>query len=224
MTVKLKWYTPQGDSMIAHMARVSNSKAKPEDPAERLIAYLLRNRHWSPFEMVSACVEIDTERDISAQLLRHRSFSFQEFSTRYSEVAELRGHTELRMQDDKNRQNSLDPETVGDMFNGYPVVETGVVFYDAVRDVREKTEELYKDLIARGVAKEVARRILPIGLVPTKLYMAGTVRSWLHYLSVRLEPGTQKEHRDIAINIREVLKPCFPGTFAAAEQFGLLPE
>lgn len=226
--VRLKWYTPQGDSLVAYMARVSNTKATPDDPAEKLIGYLMKNRHWSPFEMVSACVEINTERDISAQLCRHRSFSFQEFSQRYAEVEDLRQSTECRFQDNKNRQNSFDPEHLASeaeitTVNGFDVATTVAVFDEIVNATRVNALTNYRNLLDRGVAKECARRILPIGLAPSKLYMAGTVRSFLHYLSVRLDPATQREHREIAVGIRAALSPCFSSIFEAAEKHGVLP-
>lgn len=220
--VRLEWYTPRGDSLVGYMARVSNAKASPDDPAEKLIGYLMKNRHWSPFEMVSACVEINTERDISAQLCRHRSFSFQEFSQRYAEVEDLRQSTECRFQDTKNRQNSFTADQLADPDSAAHEV-TFNYFNSAISDVRDTALSYYRELLRRGVAKECARRILPIGLAPSKLYMAGTIRSFLHYLSVRLDPATQREHREIAIGIRAALSPCFSSIFKAAEKHGVLP-
>ena len=226
--VKLKWYTPQGDAMIAHMARVSNSKATPDDPAQSLIGYLLRSHHWSPFEMANLCLEIETQRDISAQILRHRSFSFQEFSTRYAAVEELLHSTECRWQDPKNRQSSRTFDDLVEEHGPWPEVngelaEATVSYFDAVvNETRVRSMEAYEELLRRGVAKEVARRILPIGLMPTRMYMNGTVRSWLHYVSERTKPGVQKEHRAIAQEAANILRRCFPWTFAAAVESGML--
>jgi thymidylate synthase (FAD) len=202
--VSLKWATPDGDKMIAHMARVSNPKATPDDPAEKLISYLLRHHHWSPFEMASMCVEINTTRDITAQILRHRSFSFQEFSTRYADVEELEDFRECRFQDDKNRQNSFEvqPGTVG---------AQDAAWWDAeVKWLAEHAGNVYAAARERGIAKEVARCILPIGLIPSKLYMTGTVRSWLHYCAERMKPGVQKEHREVAEACWRILGQQFP--------------
>lgn len=224
------WATEDGDKRIAYLARVSNSKATPDMPSHRLISYLLRNKHWSPLEMASACLEIRTQRDISAQILRHRSFSFQEFSTRYAEVEELLAVTECRWQDPKNRQSSRtfdqmaeNAGTTGEV----EYLEATIAYFDAVvNETRVRSLEAYQELLRRGVAKEVARRILPIGLMPTKLYMTGTVRSWLHYLSLRLHPHTQKEHRMVAFGVYRELCKSFPDTVGAAYDEGLfnLPD
>lgn len=223
--VRLKWYTPQGDKLIAHMARVSNTKATMEDPAERLIGYLLRNHHWSPFEMVNLCLEIHTERDISAQILRHsKEFRFQEFSTRYAEVEDLRWSTECRFQDNKNRQNSLtieDRNKVRDFDEGTAhdaanFDEATVSYFDAVvNETRERSLEAYRELLARGVAKECARRILPIGLCPTVMYTNSNLRGWIHYLAERTKPGVQKEHREIALAVEPIFASCFPMVWKA---------
>lgn len=226
-SVKLKWYTPQGDKMIAHMARVSNSKATDSDPAERLIGYLIRNKHWSPAEMASVCLEISTQRDISAQILRHRSFSFQEFSTRYAQVEKLLYSTECRFQGTTNRQSS---KTFDDLVaehgpvpgvNGELAEETVSYFDAVVNETRTRSMEAYEELLRRGVAKEVARRILPIGLMPTRLYMTGTLRSWVHYLSLRMAPSTQTEHRVIAVRAYQEIAQCFPLFMSAAYDEGL---
>lgn len=219
--VRLKWYTPGGDQMIAHMARVSNSKALITDPSERLIGYLIRNHHWSPFEMANLCLEIHTERDISSQILRHsKEFRFQEFSTRYAEVEDLRWSTECRFQDSKNRQNSLEASEekmrVGDEFT----VENTLSYFDAVvNETRERSLEAYRELLQRGVAKECARRILPIGLMPTVMYINSNIRGWIHYLAERTKPGVQKEHREIALAVEPHFKACFPLVFKAVEQY-----
>ncbi len=212
--VSLIWATPNGDQLIADMARVSNSKAQPGDPADRLISFLLRNHHWSPFEMVNMCVEIHTERDISAQILRHsKEFRFQEFSTRYAEVEDLRYGTECRWQDPKNRQSS---QTYDDMcIDGTPReidnLDATLSYFDAVvNETRERSLEAYRELLSRGVAKECARRILPIGLMPTRMYINSNVRGWVHYLAERTKPGVQKEHREIALALKAVFDATFP--------------
>lgn len=229
--VRLKWYTPQGDKLVAHMARVSNTKAQLDDPAEKLIGYLLRNHHWSPFEMVNLCVEIHTERDISAQILRHsKEFRFQEFSTRYAEVEDLRWGTECRFQDAKNRQSSWTAEELlehrekswseqtGEMaenmpdrtVKGYDVEETVSYFDAVVNETRVRSLEAYRELLERGVAKECARRVLPFGLCPTVMYINSNLRGWIHYLAERTKPGVQKEHREIALAVEPHFEACFP--------------
>lgn len=232
------WATPQGDQQIAYLARVSNSKAKPDDPGEKLIGYLLRNHHWSPFEMANLTLEIRTQRDISAQILRHRSFSFQEFSTRYAEVEDLLAVTECRWQGKTNRQSSTTLEQIleeveiasaerGDEPDSSMVEKatdklTGTQsYFDAVvNETRVRSLEAYEELLRLGVAKEVARRILPIGLIPTRIYMNGTVRSWLHYCSERVKPGVQKEHRVIAIHALNELFKAYPMVVKAAIDAG----
>lgn len=201
MAVKLIWATPDGDNLVGYMARVSNPNATPEDDSSRLISYLLRHNHYSPFEMVNACVEIQTTRDISRQILRHRSFSFQEFSGRYAEYtgvgSDLR---EARLQDHTNRQNSLETRNV-DVINEWNAIQDSAAFH---------AEGLYHEALALGIAKEQARAILPEGLTPTRMYMNGTLRSWIHYWSVRTGPETQKEHRMIAEETRNAILAKFP--------------
>lgn len=222
--VSLIWATDE--QHIAYLARVSNTKAAPDDPGEKLIAYLLRNHHWSPFEMASMCVEINTTRDITNQIIRHRSFSFQEFSTRYADVEELTYYKECRFQDDKNRQNSFeaskrlerlsaereDPHRPSaDILREIDEVQATLSYFDAVvNETRTRSMEAYQELRRRGVAKEVARCILPFGLLPSKIYMAGTVRSWIHYLQERTKPGVQKEHREIALAVKGVFDSAYP--------------
>lgn len=210
-TALLKWATPNGDDLIAHMARVSNPKAQEGDPSEKLIRYLIRHRHWSPFEMANMCVEIVTTRDIGRQILRHRSFSFQEFSGRYATYSEILDNRECRLQDSKNRQNSLTNED--------PALT--VAWDAAVERIARNACADYEWAISAGVAKEVARAILPEGLVPTRMYMNGTVRSWIHYLHERTQPGVQKEHRMLALNIQEWFAQCFPMVYAATLPEGL---
>lgn len=225
---RLIWATPGGDDLVAYMARVSNSKATIRDPSERLIGYLLRNHHWSPFEMVNMCIELHTERDISAQILRHsKEHRFQEFSTRYSKVEELRYGTECRFQDSKNRQNSFTVEEAS--AGGLPIdaaqvsstneqlsVDQIVSYFDAlVNESKVRSEEAYNWMLEHGVAKEVARRVLPFGLTPTKMYVNSNVRGWMHYLSERTKPGVQKEHRELALQIELVFQETYPLVFAA---------
>lgn len=223
--VRFKWATPDGDALVAHMARVSNTKASIDDPGEKLIGYLIRNHHWSPFEMVNLCLEIHTERDISAQILRHsKEFRFQEFSTRYAEVEDLRWSTECRFQDAKNRQNSFSVEEVA--FSGVKLpidaakvngpdeqvdVEQVVSYWDAlVNETRTRSLEGYRWALEHGVAKECARRLLPFGMVPTVMYINSNLRGWIHYLAERTKPGVQKEHREIALAVEPLFAEHFP--------------
>lgn len=197
--------TPQAEQLIAQMARVSNpANQDNHETAPRLLRYLIRNKHWSPFEMASLCVKIETERDIAAQILRHRSFSFQEFSTRYAETfqAELPA---LRRQDTKNRQNSIDDLSE----------EVTAPFMQKMGGVLVSAYRVYQDMVEAGVAKETARRILPL-CTPTTLYMHGTLRSWIHYIDLRTEAGTQLEHRDIAYQCQDIFETLFPSIHQAA--------
>ena len=185
-------------AFITYCARVSN----PESQAaglndERLIKYLIRNKHWSPFEMVSAVMEITTTRDISRQILRHTSFHFQEFSQRYASVDAPFIIREARAQDHKNRQNSLD---IADQ-------DTNLWWHEAQKKVAETVSAVYSEALSdkRGIAKEQARAILPEGMTMTKLYMAGTLRSWKHYIDLRSANGTQREHMDIALKCKQAL-------------------
>lgn len=199
--------TKNGDELIAYMARVSNPTNQSNSENSKLINYLIKHKHWSPFEMVNMCLEINTTRSISAQILRHRSFSFQEFSQRYANVDELEvpfNPPDLRLQDPKNRQNStgsLDP--VSDLD-----------FKAAIQLQWYHSYNLYKNMIKAGVAKECARDVLPMGS-PTKLYMNGTLRSWIHYCELRCGNGTQLEHRDIAEKAKNFIKTEFPSTYKA---------
>jgi thymidylate synthase (FAD) len=198
--VKLIWTTTDGENLVAQMARVSNpaNQNNPET-APKLLKYLVKNKHWSPFEMVSACVEIETTRDIAHQIVRHRSFSFQEFSQRYAEATnfELR---ETRLQDTKNRQSSLlnEDRELDDMWKR------------AQADLIDHATKVYKWALSEGIAKEVARAVLPEGNTTTRLYMTGTLRSWLHYLDVRMDYSTQKEHREVAVAIYKALQQHYP--------------
>lgn len=209
--VNLEWITPDADQKIGWMARVSNTKASPDDPAEKLIAYLIKHKHWSPFEMANMCVRIETTRDIGRQILRHRSFHYQEFSQRYAEVSNEMVLSQIRRQDVKNRQNSIVDEEW--LIEGDPAQE----WWDFAQQWAFNTAyEAYVSALEKGVAKEVARKLLPEGLTPTTLYMNGTIRDWLHYLAVRLEKGTQLEHREVALCIFETLAEECPIVIRAA--------
>lgn len=202
-TLRLVWITPDAEQTVVDIARVSSKKA-PGEPGEKLLNYLKRNAHWSPFEMASACLEITTTRDIGRQLLRHRSFSFQEFSQRYSEVASLRTDREARGQHPTNRQASTELKD--------PLLD--VWWGMAVGAVAESIERLYREALRRGVAKECARALLPEGLTPTRMYMAGTLRSWLHFVEVRTAEGTQPECAAVAREAERVLAEQCPVIFA----------
>lgn len=213
MQVKLISYTkPVEDvpvksvhELIAYVARVSNpSNQINNETSEKLIKYLKKHKHWSPFEMVDVTLEIETTRDIARQMLRHRSFSFQEFSQRYAEVSALGDmfeYSEVRMQDPKNRQNSI----------AGAEEELRIYWEDMQRAVINTCEEVYKKALERGIAKEVARKVLPEGLTKSRLYMKGSIRSWIHYLEVRGPgSGTQKEHMQVAECILKVISEVFP--------------
>lgn len=198
--VKLIWATPDGENLVAYMARVSNpANQDNKETSAKLLQYLVRNKHWSPFEMVSACVEIETTRDIARQILRHRSFAFQEFSQRYAVATEFETF-EARLQDHKNRQNSL--------LNEDRELED---FWRRGQDhVLGAALRVYNEALQNGIAKEVARKVLPEGLTKSRMYMTGTLRSWIHYLQVRLDPATQKEHREVAEQVLIALQKDFP--------------
>lgn len=214
MDVKLVSYSKASDEfkeeglenvqdLIAFCAKVSNPTAQINmETSERLIKYLIKHQHWSPLEMVSACLEIDTTRDIGRQLLRHRSFSFQEFSQRYADPTKdmafiRRG---ARLQDPKNRQNSIDaaPQVVQDLWD------------IKQQEVINKAREVYEWAIKEGIAKEQARSVLPEGNTMSRLYVNGTLRSWIHYVQLRAANGTQQEHMDIAKAVGKVIYDIFP--------------
>jgi len=200
MAAELIWATPNAEQLIVKMARVSNPANESNmDTAPGLLRYLIKHRHWSPFELANLCVKISTQRDISAQILRHRSFTFQEFSTRYSVVSNGYDLPRLRRQDNKNRQNSFDDleKDVVDVYTG------------RMLDLFNDIETLYEKMIDEGVAKETARRILPL-CTNTTMYMNGTVRSWIHYLNLRCDVATQLEHREIANEIKVIFSEQFP--------------
>ena len=213
MNVKLINYSqsPEGMNLleqVAFAARVSNpSNQNNMDTAEKLVRYLIKHQHWSPLEMVSLCLEIETTRDIARQILRHRSFSFQEFSQRYADpTKELHFETrEARFQDLKNRQNSIEIDT-----NVVAIRLLGIEWERAQKRVLFAVEKEYKWAIANGIAKEQARSILPEGNTASRLYMNGTLRSWVHYIQLRSGNGTQKEHQDIAIAAAKAIEPIFP--------------
>jgi len=206
MTVKLVWATPNGEELIAYMARVSNpeNQNNPET-APKLLKYLMKNKHWSPFEMVNVCMEIKCTRDIARQILRHRSFSFQEFSQRYAEALEWETG-EARLQDNKNRQNSLPTQDR----------ELERWWEDEQRKVVAQARFSYGAALNNGIAKEVARKLLPEGLTMSTMYMNGTLRSWMHYVDIRCDEATQKEHRVVAEQCRAVLAKEFPSLFNPA--------
>ena len=189
--------------MVAFCARVSNpSNQLNTETSEKLIKYLIKNAHWSPLEMVSACLEIETTRDIARQILRHRSFSFQEFSQRYANpVKDLEFVTrEARLQDLKNRQNSIenDDEEISNMW------------IEKQEHLINEAKETYNWAIENGIAKEQARAVLPEGNTISRMYMNGTLRSWIHYIELRSGNGTQKEHMEIAVACAEVITKIFP--------------
>ena len=199
-TVFTEW-TP--NDLIAYAARVSNpSNQNNRDTSEKLLRYLIKHKHWSPFEMASACLEINTTRDIARQILRHRSFSFQEFSQRYANpVEELEFVTrEARMQDTKNRQNSI--EVDDRTFQIDWEREQGRVIW--------MCKKVYEAAIKKGIAKEVARAVLPEGLTKSRLYMNGTIRSWIHFIELRSANGTQKECMEVARACGEAISKIFP--------------
>jgi thymidylate synthase (FAD) len=192
---------------VAYCARVSNpSNQNTDTPSDKLIRYLIKNQHWSPFEMVSVCLEINTTRDIARQILRHRSFSFQEFSQRYADASQLGfEEREIRLQDTKNRQNSIEIDIKID--------EQRQLAYQweiMQKNLLETVKNNYDWALAKGVAKEQARAILPEGMTKSRMYMNGTLRSWIHYIQLRSENGTQKEHREVAIACAKALEPVFP--------------
>ena len=199
-SVNLIHSTTDGDDLVAYMARVSNpSNQNNTETSARLIKYLIKHKHWSPFEMVNMCVEINTTRSIAAQILRHRSFSFQEFSQRYAGVTQKPEALVVRRQDSKNRQSSIDD------VDAYTTQD----FQIKAQQVYDLSYSLYNEMLEAGIAKECAREVLPLS-APTKLYMNGTLRSWIHYCDLRCGNGTQKEHRDIADECRLLIEQCFP--------------
>ena len=218
MKVRLVGYTQPAEKfkdnfkdakdLVAYCARVSNpSNQYNTETADKLIRYLIKNLHWSPLEMASATVEVETTRDIARQLLRHRSFSFQEFSQRYANPLQDLEFVirEARMQDTKNRQNSLELDS-DDEEQRFVAAE----WNRRQQDVIDLVKENYKWAINAGIAKEQARTILPEGNIMSRMYVNGTIRSWIHYIQVRTDPATQKEHRELALEIAKVIAKVFP--------------
>jgi len=194
--------------LIAFCARVSNpSNQTNTETSEKLIRYLIKHKHWSPLEMVSVCLEIETTRDIARQILRHRSFSFQEFSQRYADPTKDLDFVirDARLQDTKNRQNSVEMDIHNDEHR-----QIAYQWENLQRDLIQRTRDVYAWAIAKGIAKEQARAVLPEGLTVSRLYMNGTLRSWVHYCELRMANGTQKEHADIAREIAKVIAEVFP--------------
>jgi len=191
---------------VAYAARVSNPANQDNDgTAEKLVRYLIKHQHWSPLEMVNVCLEIETTRDIARQILRHRSFSFQEFSQRYA-VADLGWELkETRLQDTKNRQNSI-------AVTGTTLTEQNLMeqWKWKQEEVISAVEHSYKWAITNGIAKEQARAVLPEGITLSRLYMNGTLRSWVHYIQLRSGVETQKEHREVALACADAIEPIFP--------------
>ena len=213
LNVKLVSYSQNNQNMslmeqVAYAARVSNpSNQNNTETSEKLVRYLIRNQHWSPLEMVSICLEIQTTRDIARQILRHRSFSFQEFSQRYADPTKDLDFTirETRFQDTKNRQNSTeldltDPEQR----------EINKMWVENQKQIIRLVKESYQWAVANGIAKEQARAVLPEGMTLSRMYMNGTLRSWVHYIQLRSANGTQKEHRQIALDCADVIGEIFP--------------
>ncbi len=215
----LKHATPDGDRLIAEMARVSNpTNMKNDATASRLIQYLIKHRHWSPFQMVSMCIDVDTTRPIGRQILRHLSaIGYQEFSGRYAEYGELHRELECRFQDPKNRQASRLPTT--DAERAIAAEWDAYVARKADRD-----EEEYREWLARGVAKEQVRGILPEGLVPTRMFLHFSLRTWIHYIQDRTASGVQREHRWIAYQCRNIFVETFPQVAAAVGFAGIATE
>ena len=200
--VKLISITPDAEKNIAYCARVSNPNNQDCENISRLLAYCIKHKHWSIFEMASMCLELNTTRGLAAQILRHRSFNFQEFSQRYADTSLLQEDIpvfELRRQDTKNRQNSIDDIDQ----------ETIIKWNLKIREHFAKAKALYDGMIQDGVAKECARFVLPLA-TPTRLYMSGTIRSWITYIALREKNGTQKEHIDIAKECKKIFCEQFP--------------
>jgi len=196
------------NQLIAYVARVSNPENQNNDKtASKLLKYLIKHEHWSPFEMVSATLEIKTTRDISRQIIRHRSFSFQEFSQRYAESTNFETR-ECRLQDQTNRQNSIETEDR----------ELAEWWKMAQKELIQKSKLVYQTALDHGIAKEQARAVLPEGNTETTLYMSGTLRSWIHYCKLRMSNGTQKEHMIIADQCWDVLSQHFPDVAKAVEE------
>ena len=188
------------EQLIAYCARVSNPANQDNPDSEKLLKYCVRNEHWSVFEMVNVVMEISTTRDIARQILRHRSFSFQEFSQRYAQVTDMSPPREARLQDPKNRQNSI-KHTDEHLMTTWNDMQEALIEY---------AQETYDWAIKNGVAKEQARVVLPEGLTMSRMYMNGTLRSWIHWIQLRTKPSTQAEHREIAEQAKQIILEQFP--------------
>jgi thymidylate synthase (FAD) len=205
-SVTLTHTTTDGEDLIAYMARVSNpDNQNNTETSARLIKYLIKHKHWSPLEMVSMCVEINTTRSIAQQIIRHRSFSFQEFSQRYTTALGKPVINELRLQDHSNRQNSIE--------GIHPIDQQH--FEILLKQHYDQGQLLYAEMLKAGVAKECAREVLPLS-TPTRLYMHGSIRSWVHYCDLRCGNGTQKEHKIIADQCKDLLEIYYPAVYEAA--------
>jgi len=212
-TQPAEYFAENMTELVAFCARVSNpSNQNNKDTSEKLIRYLIKNAHWSPLEMVNMCLEIETTRDIARQMLRHRSFSFQEFSQRYADpTKDLDFVTrEARLQDTKNRQNSIELDDANDGLK--------IEWHKRQREVIELAKSTYQWAVENGIAKEQARAVLPEGNTVSRLYMNGTLRSWIHYIQLRSGNGTQKEHIEIAKRCAEVIATVFPMANEFVEQ------
>ena len=212
-SAQIWWSTPYIDKTIAQIARVSNPQNQLNSEYKKLLEYMLRCGHVSPFEMANVCMEINTTRDIARQILRHRSFSFQEFSQRYQTIEALGSldtNRELRLQDTRNRQNSIKLDYTKDSD-----CLLAAEWEYRLKSIAEDIQRHYNWAISSGIAKEQARAILPEGLTPSRMYMNGTIRSWIFYLKQRLDPSTQFEHRQVAESALEQLKLVAPVTMAA---------
>jgi thymidylate synthase (FAD) len=198
MAVKVVWVTPGAMETVAYCARVSNPTNQHNmSTAPQLIKYLIRNKHFSPFEMANACLEIITTRDIARQILRHRSFTFQEFSQRYAAVTDEFVLREARLQDTKNRQNSLPIDGMAGLVTEWE---------ERQKEVSDVAREMYEWALNNGIAKEQARAVLPEGMTLSRIYMNGTLRSWMHYIDTRTGNGTQREHMKIAQECKRALE------------------
>lgn len=209
MSVKLISVTPDAEQTMAYVARVSNPNNQTNENYAKLLAYCIKHNHWSVFEQAFMTLEIETNRGIAAQILRHRSFTFQEFSQRYADTNLITEHIpvpDLRRQDTKNRQNSTDD--LGDYVK--------LKFQAEIAELFTQSNNLYKRLLEAGVAKECARFVLPLA-TPTRIYMSGSCRSWIHYINLRSANGTQKEHMDIALECKRVFSEQFPTVAEALE-------
>lgn len=201
---RVSWYngSENGEREIVHMARISNPGATIDTPHEKLLKYLIKHKHWSPFEMCWAGLYVETTRDISRQLIRHRSLSVQEYSQRYA-VPSMYELSEARLQDEKNRQNSIEVDDK----------QLQHWWMQMQERVRKEAMLVYQMAVDHGIAKELARKVLPEGLMVTTMYVTGSIRSWIHYIQVRTDPSTQKEHRIVAEQCRDALAQYYPLIF-----------